>query len=64
LRERKPQPQGSSQEASVGGLHVVLGAGQVGPLVARSLLARGHGVRVVRKTAHPVAVAGMTLNKK
>ena len=30
-------------------LHVILGAGQVGPLVARRLLARGLAVRMVRR---------------
>ena len=36
-------------------LHVVLGAGQVGPLVANALVAKGHRVRVVRKSAKTVA---------
>jgi nucleoside-diphosphate-sugar epimerase len=36
-------------------LHVVLGAGQVGPLVAARLLAFGHRVRVARRTAAPGA---------
>ncbi|HEX3770197.1 MAG TPA: NAD-dependent epimerase/dehydratase family protein [Polyangiaceae bacterium] len=40
-------------------LHVVLGAGQVGPLVAERLMARGHRVRVVRKSAAPARVAGL-----
>ncbi len=40
-------------------LHVVLGAGQVGPLVARELRARGHRVRVVRKSPKPVGVEGV-----
>ncbi|MFM2152222.1 MAG: hypothetical protein RL199_657 [Pseudomonadota bacterium] len=40
-------------------LHVVLGAGQVGPLVAKALVARGHRVRVVRKTSKAVAVNGV-----
>ncbi len=40
-------------------LHVVLGAGQVGPLVAEQLLARGHRVRVARRTAAPVRVEGV-----
>lgn len=42
-------------------LHVVLGAGQVGPLVAEALVARGHRVRVVRKTSKAVAVDGVEL---
>jgi nucleoside-diphosphate-sugar epimerase len=42
-----------------GELHVVLGAGQVGPLVAAGLLARGHRVRVARRTATPVRVEGV-----
>lgn len=40
-------------------LHVVLGAGQVGPLVARGLRERGHRVRVVRQSAKTVAVEGV-----
>ncbi len=32
-------------------LHVVLGAGQIGPRVAERLLAQGHRVRIVRKSA-------------
>lgn len=35
-------------------LHVVFGAGQVGTGLARSLRARGHAVRVVRRSAAPV----------
>jgi nucleoside-diphosphate-sugar epimerase len=35
-------------------LHVVFGAGQVGSGLARALLARGHAVRVVRRSAAPV----------
>jgi nucleoside-diphosphate-sugar epimerase len=40
-------------------LHVVLGAGQIGPLVAERLLARGHRVRIARKSASPSGVAGV-----
>ena len=40
-------------------LHLVLGAGQVGPLVANQLLARGHRVRVGRRTEKPVRVDGV-----
>ncbi len=40
-------------------LHVVLGAGQVGPLVAKALVERGHRVRVVRKTSKAVATGGV-----
>jgi len=36
-------------DRSGGELHVVLGAGQVGPRLAEALLARGHRVRVVRR---------------
>ena len=39
-------------------LHVVLGAGQVGPVLARSLVARGHRVRIVSRSAAP-ALAGV-----
>jgi nucleoside-diphosphate-sugar epimerase len=34
-------------------LHVVLGAGQIGPLVAQRLRALGHRVRIARRTASP-----------
>jgi nucleoside-diphosphate-sugar epimerase len=40
-------------------LHLVLGAGQVGPLVAERLLARGHRVRIARRTATPSRVPGV-----
>jgi len=42
-------------------LHVVLGAGQVGPLVAKALVERGHRVRIVRKTSKAVAIDGADL---
>jgi nucleoside-diphosphate-sugar epimerase len=35
-------------------LHVVFGAGQIGPRVARTLADRGHQVRIVRRSAKPV----------
>ncbi|MGC4001030.1 MAG: NAD-dependent epimerase/dehydratase family protein [Anaeromyxobacter sp.] len=38
-------------------LHVIFGAGQIGPLLARELLARGHRVRLVRRGA-PGALPG------
>ncbi len=34
--------------------HVVFGAGQIGPRLADALAARGHAVRVVRRSARPV----------
>jgi len=40
-------------------LHVVLGAGQVGPFVAESLVAMGKRVRIVRKTQGPSALSGV-----
>jgi nucleoside-diphosphate-sugar epimerase len=40
-------------------LHLVLGAGQVGPLVAERLVALGHRVRIARRTASPSRVAGV-----
>ncbi len=40
-----------------GGLHVVLGAGQIGAALANALLAKGHRVRLVRRSpmTHPQA---------
>ncbi len=43
----------------MGELLVVLGARQVGPLVARGLRERGHRERVVRQSAKPVGVEGV-----
>jgi nucleoside-diphosphate-sugar epimerase len=40
-------------------LHVVLGAGQVGPKVAELLVERGHRVRIARKSAAPSRVPGI-----
>ncbi|MDF2694727.1 MAG: hypothetical protein K0S65_3110, partial [Labilithrix sp.] len=40
-------------------LHVVLGAGQIGPRVAELLRARGHRTRIVRKSASPTRAAGI-----
>ena len=42
-------------------LHVVLGAGQIGPLVAQRLAAAGHQVRVVRRTAGRAPAPGVEL---
>lgn len=42
-----------------GGTHVVFGAGQIGPLVADLLRGQGKAVRVVRRSAAPVAVPGV-----
>jgi nucleoside-diphosphate-sugar epimerase len=42
-------------------LHVVFGAGQIGPLVAERLVAAGKRVRVVRRSAAGVAVGGVEL---
>ena len=45
-------------ESSSRPLHVIFGAGQIGPRLARILLAQGHAVRVVRRgTAAPPAGA-------
>lgn len=40
-------------------LHVVLGAGQIGPRVARLLSERGHRVRIARRTAAPSRASGL-----
>ncbi len=44
-----------------GGVHVVFGAGQIGPLVAERLRDRGRRVRIVRRSAGPVALPGVEL---
>lgn len=41
------------------GVHVVFGAGQIGPLVAQKLRERGRHVRIVRRSAGPVAIQGV-----
>jgi nucleoside-diphosphate-sugar epimerase len=41
-------------------LHVVLGAGQIGPRVAELLLARGHQVRIARKSSSPSRIPGLS----
>jgi nucleoside-diphosphate-sugar epimerase len=43
------------------GVHVVFGAGQIGPLVAAELRARGRAVRIVRKSPRAVDVPGAEL---
>jgi nucleoside-diphosphate-sugar epimerase len=40
-------------------LHVVFGAGQVGPPLARVLAAAGHRVRLVRRSDAPAAMPGV-----
>jgi nucleoside-diphosphate-sugar epimerase len=40
-------------------LHVVFGAGQVGPLLARRLAAAGHPVRLVRRSDRPIHLDGV-----
>ncbi len=40
-------------------LHVIFGAGQIGPRLARELLLSGHRVRVVRRSDKPIGVAGV-----
>jgi nucleoside-diphosphate-sugar epimerase len=40
-------------------LHVVFGAGQIGPLVAARLAATGRRVRIVRRSGAPVELAGV-----
>ena len=40
-------------------LHVVFGAGQIGPLLARRLAAGGHAVRLVRRGAHTGDLTGI-----
>ncbi|MCA9593803.1 MAG: NAD-dependent epimerase/dehydratase family protein [Myxococcales bacterium] len=40
-------------------LHVVFGAGQIGPHLARKLIASGHRVRIVRRSDKPVGTPGV-----
>jgi nucleoside-diphosphate-sugar epimerase len=40
-------------------LHVVVGAGQIGPMIAKRLLARGYRVRMIRRGAFIEAPAGV-----
>jgi nucleoside-diphosphate-sugar epimerase len=42
-----------------GGIHVVFGAGQIGPLLAEKLVRGGERVRVVRHSDRPVGVEGV-----
>lgn len=42
-------------------LHVVFGAGQIGPLLARRLAAAGHPVRLVHRSRVPADLAGVQL---
>jgi nucleoside-diphosphate-sugar epimerase len=42
-------------------LHVVFGAGQIGPLLAARLAAAGKRVRIVRRSQSPVALPGVEL---
>ncbi|WP_438030678.1 NAD-dependent epimerase/dehydratase family protein [Sorangium sp. So ce233] len=50
----------SPVDASSSRLHVVLGAGQIGPRVADLLLARGHRVRLVQRTRRAPERPGLT----
>ncbi|WP_437321643.1 NAD-dependent epimerase/dehydratase family protein [Sorangium sp. So ce385] len=54
MNNASPAPGSSSQ------LHVVLGAGQIGPRVAALLLARGHRVRLVQRTRRAPERPGLT----
>lgn len=40
-------------------LHVVFGAGQVGPPLARHLAAAGHRVKLARRSASPTNIPGV-----
>lgn len=42
-----------------GGVHVIFGAGQIGPLLAAHLAERGKAVRVIRRSDGPVPVPGV-----
>jgi nucleoside-diphosphate-sugar epimerase len=55
MHQRKTHPEGMSNNE----LHVVLGAGQVGPRVARLLTEAGHRVRIGRKTSAPSREQGI-----
>ncbi len=52
MTTRQASPSGSTP------LHVIAGAGQIGPMIAERLLARGYRVRLVRRGAFTGAPAG------
>jgi nucleoside-diphosphate-sugar epimerase len=52
-----PNPNPSSTD-SLAPLHVIAGAGQIGPMIAERLLSRGLRVRMVRRGEHTSAPAG------
>ncbi|HTN90349.1 MAG TPA: NAD-dependent epimerase/dehydratase family protein [Sorangium sp.] len=54
MNNAAPAPSSSSS------LHVVLGAGQIGPRVAERLLAQGHRVRLVQRTRRAPERPGLT----
>jgi nucleoside-diphosphate-sugar epimerase len=49
----------SSATAAAAPLHVIAGAGQIGPMIAERLLARGFRVRMIRRGAFTDAPAGV-----
>lgn len=57
MHQCKAHPEGMNNDRKE--LHVVLGAGQVGPRVAELLLEAGHDVRIARKSALPSRVNGL-----
>src|SRR5205085_10251681 len=52
---------GATAAATAADLHVVLGAGQIGTLVAQQLLAAGHRVRMVRRRVAAAPLPGVEL---
>lgn len=53
MTSRRPLPSPSTA------LHVIAGAGQIGPMIAERLLARGYRVRMIRRGAFADAPAGV-----
>jgi nucleoside-diphosphate-sugar epimerase len=58
MHPRKVYPGRMSSHDTTAPLHVIAGAGQIGPMVAERLLARGYRVRMIRRGAFAEVPAG------